>query len=60
MTIAEQAKLERSPDYWWLRLRYASRDGREQDVDEARRRLKALGVDVKLCPPQVGKAEVTT
>ncbi len=52
-----QEELEASPDYWWLKLRYAIRDGRNADADEARRRLKALGVDVKLCPPRKSNGE---
>ena len=47
-----QAELERSPDFWWLRFRYAIRDGRDKDAVEARRHLKALGVEVKPCKPQ--------
>ncbi len=42
-----QAEIERSPDYWWLRLRYAIRDGRKTDAEEARRRLRELGVEVQ-------------
>lgn len=46
--VVDQAELERSPDYWWLRLRYSLRDGDQSGADEARRRLSALGVHVRI------------
>ncbi|MBN2475847.1 MAG: hypothetical protein JXB62_14645 [Pirellulales bacterium] len=45
-----QAEIERSPDFWWLRLRYSLRDGDQAGADEARRRLSALGVEVTIRP----------
>lgn len=46
-----QKDLDRSPDFWWLRFRYATRDGRKDEAAEARRRLKELGVVVRPCKP---------
>ncbi|MFC1596961.1 hypothetical protein ACFL5Q_03350 [Planctomycetota bacterium] len=41
-------QLERDPGYWWLRLTYAIRRQDRDGVDEARRRLAELGVEVSL------------
>ena len=45
------AEMERSPDYWWLCLRYSQRDGNPDGVAEAQRRLQELGVEVRLATP---------
>ena len=50
--MVTQTELEQSPDYWWLRFRYAVREGRTRDADEARQRLRDLGVKVDLCDPE--------
>ena len=34
------------PNYWWLWLYYARRDGRREDAAEAQERLAELGVIV--------------
>ena len=44
----DQAELERSPDYWWLRLRYAFRDGDLPAAGDAQKRLTLLGIDVRI------------
>lgn len=41
------------PNYWWLRLQYALRDGRQKDADEARQNLARLGYAVDLQPSAV-------
>lgn len=48
MTQRDLFRLESDPDYWWLCFRYATRDGRVADAEEALRQLKALGVEVHL------------
>jgi hypothetical protein len=44
--------LERDPDFWWLRFRYALREGRLSDAEEARQRLGTLGIEVNLHSPE--------
>jgi hypothetical protein len=48
MATQPQADLEASPDFWWLRLKYALREGDLDGAAEAQRRLSKLGVDLRL------------
>lgn len=52
----DRQQLERDPDYWWLRFRYATRDGDEAAAAEARQRLKALGISVEVKESQAGSS----
>lgn len=46
MGADQEKRFDRDPDYWWLRLRYAQRDGDSQVVLEARKRLHELGFHI--------------
>lgn len=49
-------ELERNPDFWWLRLRYAQRDGDKAAAAEAQNRLRELGVVVRFADNQSQEA----
>jgi len=46
----DRQQLERDPDYWWLRFRYAQRDGDHASEAAARERLRQLGIRVEVEP----------
>lgn len=51
--------LERNPDFWWLRLRYAQRDGDDAAVAEAQERLRELGVFIRFENGRQPRSEAT-
>lgn len=48
MADTDHERFERDPDWWWLQLRFALRDGRLEDAAAAQRRLSELGIEVRL------------
>lgn len=48
MADSDYQQFERDPDWWWLQLRFAVRDGRLDDAAAAQNRLAELGIEVTL------------
>ena len=50
MKTTKLEEIESNPDFWWLRFRYATRDGKKQEAEFALEKLHTLGIDIKQQP----------